>query len=370
MPCTASIIIPTRARPAYLEVALTSIVPQADAAGAEVLVIDDAGPSPAVRTLVEHLGARYESHPGQLGLNVARNTGVKCSTGELVMFVDDDVRVQPGWLGALLDAASEHPQVDVFTGPIEPRLEGPAPRSCGREGPPITALDLGTSDTDAPYAWGANMAIRRAALERVGPFEVSLEHGGDEQEWQERLRTQTPGARILYVAGAAVEHRRAGADARLSSLSSSGPRTRARGRGASTRAGNERRRFGESCYARRLPRARHPAPLPGRTGDGRAQRRASARSTARTQDTGLTASRRGRLPLGRERHRRRPRRHAPGHAGRGSERLGAGQRPAPAAELAARHGPPLRQVLVLGVVRPEHSALARVDARRAAALPP
>ena len=62
MTLSASIAIPTRARPDYLEVALSSIVPQAAAAGAEVLVIDDAGPSPAMRALVERLGARYEPH--------------------------------------------------------------------------------------------------------------------------------------------------------------------------------------------------------------------------------------------------------------------------------------------------------------------
>src|ERR1017187_8375789 len=120
----ASIVIPTRARHAYLEVALASIMPQTDRAGVDVLVIDDAGPSQTTRALVERLGARYEPHSGPLGLNVARNTGVERSTGELVVFVDDDVRVRPGWLRALLDAAREHPQVDVFTGPIEPRLEG------------------------------------------------------------------------------------------------------------------------------------------------------------------------------------------------------------------------------------------------------
>src|ERR1700677_766423 len=121
---SASIVIPTRARLAYLEVALTSIVPQADHAGAEELVIDDAGSSPETRALVERLGARYEHHPGPLGLNIARNTGVDRSTGELVVFVDDDVRVRPGWLQALLDSARSHQDVDVFTGPIEPRLEG------------------------------------------------------------------------------------------------------------------------------------------------------------------------------------------------------------------------------------------------------
>jgi GT2 family glycosyltransferase len=218
MTLPASIVIPTRARPAYLEVALASIVPQADAAGVEVLVIDDAGPSPRIQALVERFGARYEPHPGPLGLNVARNTGVERSTGELVVFVDDDVRVRPGWLGALFDAARAHPEVDVFTGPIEPRLEGATPRSCGREGPPITSLDLGARDVDARYAWGANMTIRRPALQRMGTFEIALEYGGDEQEWQDRLRAAEPDACVLYVARAALEHRRVGPDARLRSL--------------------------------------------------------------------------------------------------------------------------------------------------------
>jgi GT2 family glycosyltransferase len=218
---TASIVIPTRTRPAYLEVALASIAPQADAAGVEVLVVDDAGSSPRMRALVERLGARYEPHPRPLGLNAARNTGVERSAGELVVFVDDDVRVRPGWLEALLDAARRHTDVDVFTGPIAPRLEGEGGWgriSCGREGPPITSLDLGANDTDARYAWGANMAIRRAALTRVGPFELALEYGGDEQEWQDRLRAAAPDARVLYVAAAALEHRRDARDARLRSL--------------------------------------------------------------------------------------------------------------------------------------------------------
>jgi GT2 family glycosyltransferase len=223
-----SIIVPTRARPSYLEVALASIAPQAAEAGAEVLVVDDAGPSTSVRALAARFGARYEPHSEPLGLNVARNTGVERSTGELVVFVDDDIRASPGWLRALTNAARENPDVEVFTGPIRPRLEGHRLRTCGREGPPITSLDLGPEDTDVRYAWGANMTIRRSALERVGPFDVSIEHGGDEQEWQGRLSGDVTGAagaaaprghaRVRYVAAAGVEHRRAGADARLGSL--------------------------------------------------------------------------------------------------------------------------------------------------------
>lgn len=218
---TASIVIPTRARLDYLEVALASIAPAAARAGTEVLVVDDAGPSQAGAALAARFGARYAPHPQPLGLNAARNTGVERTSGELVVFVDDDVRACPGWLEALLEAGRAHPDVDVFTGPIRVRLEGRGgrgSRSCGREHPPITALDLGAGDVETSFAWGANMAIRRSALQRIGPFDTTLEQGGDEQEWQERLRACTPDAHVLYVAGAAVEHRRAGEDTRLRRL--------------------------------------------------------------------------------------------------------------------------------------------------------
>ena len=215
-----SIVIPTRERLPYLEVALQSLAPQAAHAGAEVLVIDDAGPSEQTRALVERFGARYEPHSEPRGLNVARNTGVQRSTGELVAFLDDDVRASRDWLQGLRDAVRENPDVQVFAGAIRPSFEGARWRSCGRETAPITTLELGPQDTDTRYAWGANMAIRRAALERVGRFDESLRHGGDEQEWQDRFKAAFGGSgRVLYVAGASVEHRRAGRDARLSALS-------------------------------------------------------------------------------------------------------------------------------------------------------
>jgi GT2 family glycosyltransferase len=218
---SASIVIPTRARLDYLEVALASIAPQATAAKADLLVIEDDHPSPAIRGIAERFGARYLAHTKPLGLNAARNTAIAHSSGELIVFVDDDVEVRPGWLPALLRAAQQHPEVQIFTGPIHPRLEGRggwSRRSCGREGPPITSLELGPHDTDQlRYAWGANMAVRRGAVERIGPFDATLGIYGDEQEWQDRLRTHGEGG-VLYVADAALEHRRSPADARLAAL--------------------------------------------------------------------------------------------------------------------------------------------------------
>jgi GT2 family glycosyltransferase len=212
---TATIVIPTRERPEYLRVALASIAPQARAAQVEVLVVDDAGPTAHTREIAQRFDARYEAHPRPLGLNTARNTGIERSHGDLVVFVDDDVEAQPDWLANLLDAARAHPQTLLFAGRIVARLEGDAPRSCGRELPPITTLDLGpvAMETEA-FAWGANMAVRRQAFTLAGPFDPTLGVGGDEQEWQERLRAAgAPPA--LYVAGAELVHRRDSPDSRL-----------------------------------------------------------------------------------------------------------------------------------------------------------
>jgi GT2 family glycosyltransferase len=217
MDTPVSVVIPTRERLPYLDVALSSLRAEAARAGAEVLVVEDGAPSEQARVLAELHGARYVAAEGA-GLNAARNTGVAHTSGALVAFLDDDVRVCPGWLAALVAAAREHPRTDVFAGRITAALEGPAPRSCGREQPPVTTLDLGESDGPARFAWGANMAIRRSALDRVGPFDPALGGAGDEQEWQERADAGgSSGA--LYVAGARVEHRRAGDDARLRALS-------------------------------------------------------------------------------------------------------------------------------------------------------
>ena len=57
---TASIIVPTRLRAGYLDVALASIAPQAAAAGAELLVVDD-GPDEATRAAAASATARATS---------------------------------------------------------------------------------------------------------------------------------------------------------------------------------------------------------------------------------------------------------------------------------------------------------------------
>ena len=148
----------------------------------------------------------------------ARNTGVREARADLVAFLDDDVFVPPGWLDALVEGAARYPDAEAFGGPIRPRLEGNPPRGCGREDPPITALDLGDEDMETEMVWGANFAVRRSAVERIGPFDETRDRlHGDEEDWLLRLRAA--GGRIMYLAGAGLDHRRDAEDSTLRALS-------------------------------------------------------------------------------------------------------------------------------------------------------
>ena len=215
MSAAASIVIPTRGRPGYLDVALASVVPQAASEGAEVLVVTD-GDDPATAAAVSRHGARLVRLPDGAGANAKRNAGAAESRGELIVFIDDDIEAPAGWLHALLAGVAGAQEYDVFGGPIRARLEGGGPRACGREAAPITTLDLGREDSDAELVWGANMAVRRRALDLVGPFDPALDGCGEEEDWQHRYRAR--GGRTRYLAAAAVDHRRAGTDAQVRSL--------------------------------------------------------------------------------------------------------------------------------------------------------
>ena len=212
----ASIVIPTRKRPGYLDAALASVVPQAERAGAEVIVVND-GADPVTTEVATRYGAKVVALPQASGANAARNVGLREARGELMLLIDDDIDAPDGWLQALLDGAAASPDRDVFGGPIRPALAGGGPSGCGREPAPITSLELGSEDHDVELVWSANMAIRKRALQAVGTFDESLAGCGEEEDWLRRYHAT--GGRVRYLAAAGVEHPRVPADATIRSLS-------------------------------------------------------------------------------------------------------------------------------------------------------
>lgn len=208
-------VVPSSNRAGYLEVTLRSLAAQDSDRPYEVIVIDD-GSTDRTPAVIEAAGFRAIRHDAPRGPNAGRNEGIAAAAADLIALVDDDTRIPRGWLRALIDGAARNPEADAFGGPIRARLEGPAPRACGREQPPITSLDLGDADREAELVWSANMALRRSAFERVGPFDERFTTGGDEEDWIRRLHAA--GGTVVYLADAWLEHRRAGDDARLRAL--------------------------------------------------------------------------------------------------------------------------------------------------------
>jgi glycosyltransferase involved in cell wall biosynthesis len=215
----ASVIVPTRDRAGYLSVALESLLAQdANGSAYEVVVVDD-GPDAETRAAVERaaggseVSVRYVERDGTPGLNSARNTGIAAASAPFVVFVDDDVEAPRGWLRALLEGRRRHPEALVLGGPIEVRLEGFRLPLCGREAPPITALDAGPADREVDVVWGANMGIDRRAFELAGTFDPGVPYGFDEDMWERRLRER--GGHVMYVADAGLVHRRDTGDSRL-----------------------------------------------------------------------------------------------------------------------------------------------------------
>ncbi|MCA9235126.1 MAG: glycosyltransferase [Planctomycetales bacterium] len=92
----------------------------------ELAVIDNASDPP--------LAGRFDIgwHPrgrliveDQLGLTPARLRGIQETTGELIVFVDDDNVLAPDYLDQAMEIAAEHPFIGAFSGNAEPRFESP-----------------------------------------------------------------------------------------------------------------------------------------------------------------------------------------------------------------------------------------------------
>jgi glycosyltransferase involved in cell wall biosynthesis len=218
---TYSIVIPTGNRQRYLARVIADLVVQDFPAGDfEILIVDDTQDG-ANRELVEGFGdarapVRYLPREGPPGINAGRNTGIRRSRGDVIVYVDDDDRIEPGWLAALDRGIERDPRAECFGGPIRLWIEPGHPRWCGRDDFPVTALDNGPRDRYVDVVFGANFAVRRSAFERVGPFLGHLSGPGDEVEWILRLRRA--GGLVRYVADAAVTHTRFADDVTLRKL--------------------------------------------------------------------------------------------------------------------------------------------------------
>lgn len=172
-----SVIIPTYKRVQYLQDAVTSIVAQdLPQSKYEILVVDNAPqPTPELVSLCDSLQSplvRYVHEPRN-GLHHARHTGAKRARGDILVYVDDDIRATPEWLAALCRPFAET-QVGVVGGRIYPEWDV-EPQEWIRAFPPgyLSLLDLGDSHLELTWpqqVYGCNFAVRKSVLFEVRGF--------------------------------------------------------------------------------------------------------------------------------------------------------------------------------------------------------
>ncbi len=220
LPRDVSVIVCTRDRPEPLEACLCSLT-ACRGAVREIVVVDNAPTTSATRDVAARVpGVSYVLEP-RAGLSRARNAGLRATSGELVAFTDDDVIVHPEW-PARLARAFDAPEVASVTGLVLPaslasesewlferafggfargyrrmRYDETFFNAVRRKGAPVWQIGA-----------GANMAIRRSALERVGNFDVRLGAGAagcseDSELW---YRLLAAGYACVYEPAAVVHH--------------------------------------------------------------------------------------------------------------------------------------------------------------------
>lgn len=128
-----SIIIPTFNRHELLRECLLALDKQqmVDMSRVEVIVVEN-GLRSGAEEVVTELASHYESLLYKFeplsGVSRARNIGVACSCGDLLVFLDDDELPEPAWLYEITRLLlCDSDRVDIVSGENEPLWGAPRP---------------------------------------------------------------------------------------------------------------------------------------------------------------------------------------------------------------------------------------------------
>jgi glycosyltransferase involved in cell wall biosynthesis len=194
-----SVVIPCRNAAATLETQLRALEMQRAEGDWEIIVADNGstdGTSDVVSAFVSAVAPiRIVDASRTLGINHARNEGVRDAEGQYILLCDADDVVDPGWVSAMRAAFAAG--ADLVGGRMR-RARG---------GNVADALDSGIQDglEFLPWPYGANCGFTRRVWDDLGGFDESYVFGGEETEffWRAQLRgyqlRQVPDAIVTYV---------------------------------------------------------------------------------------------------------------------------------------------------------------------------
>jgi GT2 family glycosyltransferase len=170
----------------------------------EVILVDDGSTDTTPQIAFMDPSVRCLRHEKNLGLSVARNTGIAAATGEIVAFTDADCRADEDWLYYLAGAFSSGEYTSVG-GPnlLPPEDSAVAAAVMASPGGPAHVM---LTDRQAEHIPGCNMAFYKWALVEVGLFDPVFRRAGDDVDVCWRL--QQAGYKIGFSPGAFVWHYR------------------------------------------------------------------------------------------------------------------------------------------------------------------
>ncbi len=144
----------------------------------EVIVVDDGSTDDTAQVASAYKSVRLIQHTTNMGLSVARNTGIEASRGEIIAFTDADCRVDEDWLyyvvGDLLRGNFAGMGGHNLLPPDDSWIAAAVMVSPG--GP----AHVMKSDRLAEHIPGCNMAFYAWALRDIGGFDPMFRKAGDD----------------------------------------------------------------------------------------------------------------------------------------------------------------------------------------------
>ena len=123
-----SVIIPTMNRIQYLRDVVESLNNQTlDKSRYELIIMDESSDL-SVKDFVSSLTSQYDLDIKYFfhdipGNHVGRNSGVKKAKGDIIIFLDDDVKVTENYLKSIYQSFAKDPEIALMTGRVLPLYE-------------------------------------------------------------------------------------------------------------------------------------------------------------------------------------------------------------------------------------------------------
>jgi len=152
----------------------------------EIILVDDGSTDGTPQIALLYPNIRCFRHQRNLGLSVARNTGIAAAAGEIVAFTDSDCRADQDWLYYLVGDLIE----SEFAGIGGPNLPPPedSPVAAAVMASPGGPAHVMLNDRQAEHIPGCNMAFYKLALGQIGGFDPIFRRAGDDVDLCWRLQ--------------------------------------------------------------------------------------------------------------------------------------------------------------------------------------